>query len=707
VTSVPLAIDDLARARTRPRDGAKLGAWLLVVTGALLVAGALVLIVLAQRAGVPGDGHPSAGRLLARLVPGACMLVLGALVFAHLPRHPLGWIVCAAGIGTLLAAASSTYAIYSHFAHELPAEAWSAWLSEWASAPIVLVPAVALLLFPDGRIPSRRWRPALWCGLAGALLVALNGALGPGDDLEFQGNPFLSDATARSVGDPLGLGWLLMIIASLAGVAAIIGRRRTAAGEEREQLRILVHAGAVVTVAFIACAVGSVIAPAAFDVGAVAALTSLSVLAAAMGVAILRHRLYGLDVYVDRALVLSGTTLVLGGLYVAAVVLVGRALGQNVDLGVALPATALVAIAFHPVRERLHRGVNRLLHGQRDEPYAAMSQLGRRLGEAIDPAQVLPAMVETIAEALRLPYVAVELSGPASTQVVSHGTPAAGVALRLPLVHAGENVGTLVLGARAHGEPLSRVDRRLLEDFARSASAATSAVGLSIEVQRSRERLVTAREEERRRLRGDLHDGLGPTLAGAVLTIDAARRMLTSDPEAADALLDRAAASVEGTVSDVRRVVYGLRPPALDQLGLAGALRQQATTLSTLACDIDAPDPMPPLPAAVEVAAFRIAQEALTNVVRHADARHATVSITVGDAVEIEVRDDGRGLPDHHPQGVGLISMRERSTELGGSFAITRVPEGGTLLQARLPLALLVHTGPTTTKGPGDQGASE
>jgi signal transduction histidine kinase len=265
------------------------------------------------------------------------------------------------------------------------------------------------------------------------------------------------------------------------------------------------------------------------------------------------------------------------------------------------------------------------------------------------------------------------------------------VALRLPLVHAGERVGTLLVGARAHGETLGDADRRLLEDFARRASAAASAVALSVEVQRSRERLVTAREEERRRLRGDLHDGLGPTLAGAVLTIDAARRVLATDPEAADALLDRAAASVEGTVTDVRRVVYALRPPALDQLGLAGALRQQATTLSmgepALSCHVTAPDPVPPLPAAVEVAAFRIAQEALTNVARHAHARRAAVSIAVDDALHLEIRDDGIGLPEDPHPGVGLISMRERARELGGSFEITTAEPGGTLVRVQLPLA--------------------
>jgi signal transduction histidine kinase len=530
----------------------------------------------------------------------------------------------------------------------------------------------------------------VWAGLAATVLVALEGMLGTGDDLGFQGNPLLPDATARDLGDNLFIGWLLLFPAAIAGVAAIVVRRRTAEGEAREQLQLVGRAALVVFAAFLACAIGSVVAPAAFDVGGIAAVVSLTVLAATMGVAIVRHRLYGLDVYVNRALVLSGMTLVLGGLYVAAVLAVAGVLGQEVKLGVALPATALVAVAFQPVRDRLQRSVNRLLHGQRDEPYAAISGLGRRLGEAMAPAQVLPVMVQTIAEALRLPYVAVELAGTPGEPAAAHGTPAAGINLRLPLVHAGERVGTLLIGARAHGEPLAPADRRLLEDFARRASAAASAVSLSLEVQRSREQLVTAREEERRRLRGDLHDGLGPTLAGAVLTIDAARRVLATDPVAADALLDRAAASVEGTVSDVRRVVYGLRPPALDQLGLVGALRQHADALSAgaggLSSRVIGPEVLPSLPAAPEVAAFRIAQEAMTNVAHHAHAHHVTVVIAVGDTLAVEVRDDGTGLAADHHMGVGLTSMRERATELGGSFAIASEPDGGTTVRVALPL---------------------
>jgi signal transduction histidine kinase len=687
MTDVPLVAGTAARAGRR--DAPRARARALLAGGGLLLAAALVLLALIEAANAPSAERSSAAHELIRIASAAALLPIGALMLARAPAHPIGWLIAAAGLGKATANASDGYATYSHFVNTLPAGEWIGWVGEWAGATIILIPATALLLFPDGRLPSHRWRGALWCGLAATALIALNGALSPGDNLTFQGNPFLSDETARAVGDPFLVGWLLMVPATIAGIVAIAARRRSAAGDEREQLRVLERAATVVAIGFLACVVTSLAAPDAFDVGAVAALLSLTVLAAGMAVAILRHRLYGLDVFVDRAFVLSGLTVVLGGLYVAAVLGVGHLLGEDVRLGVALPATIVVAIAFQPLRERLQRGVNRLLHGQRDEPYAAISKLGRRLGEAMAPDEVLPVMVATIADTLRLPYAAVELSQAHGSPVVAHGTPAAGVALRLPLVHAGERVGTLIVGARTHGEPLAAADRRLLEDFARRASAAASAVALSVEVQRSRERLVTAREEERRRLRDDLHDGLGPTLAGAVLTIEAAQRVLTTDPSTANELLDRAATSIEGTVSDVRRVVYALRPPALDELGLTGALRQHAATLSShgdLTCDLAAPDPPPPLPAAVEVAAFRIAQEALTNVARHAHAHHATVTITVTDALRLEIRDDGRGLPADHRAGVGLTSMRERATELGGRFHISSPADGGTRVRVDLPL---------------------
>ena len=221
------------------------------------------------------------------------------------------------------------------------------------------------------------------------------------------------------------------------------------------------------------------------------------------------------------------------------------------------------------------------------------------------------------------------------------------------------------------------------------------ALRLSADLQRSRERLVEAREEERRRLRRDLHDGLGPQLSSQALTIDAALALMQRDPEAAEALLLELKADSQDAVADIRRLVYGLRPPALDDLGLLGALRETAAQYDAkgLNVSLKPPEDLPPLSAAVEVACYRIAQEALTNVARHSGAGACTVSLAIEDenVLRLEVRDDGRGMPDPMANsavrsGVGLTSMRERATELGGSLDVQQLPEGGTLVRARLPL---------------------
>jgi signal transduction histidine kinase len=702
MSAAPVAIDGRTRKFLPLQPPPRLTVGAIFAAGAVLLVLALTLTALVAAEDVPAAGRPGTLNHLIRLAAMMPLLPLGALMLIRLPRNAIGWILCGASLGIALAVAAQEYAVYSHFVSRLPAERWVGWFGEWAGGPTLAILTVALLLFPTGQLPSRRWRPVLWLGIAGPTLVWLSAFLGPGEDLQFISNPLSNTDTQHELSDAGGgIGWFLTLPAAAAGIAALVVRRRTASGEHREQLRLLLLAGVVVTLAFIACLVGSFVAAPGHDVGASAWWLALGFLAGTMAVAILRYRLYGLDVYVNRGLVYAALSVVLGGLYVAVVLGLGHLLGQNARLWIALPATALVAVAFQPIRDRLQRSVNRLLYGQRDEPYAAVSSLGRRLGEAIGPSEVLSAMVDTIADALRLPYVAVELADAAAGPAAIHGSPAAGIALQLPLVHGGDRVGTLVLGARAHGQALSDADRRLLEDFVRHAAAAVSGIALSSEVQRSRERLVSAREEERRRLSGDLHDGLGPTLAGAILMIEAARGLVSRDPAAVDGLLDRAAASIETTVGDIRRLVYGLRPPALDQLGLVGALRQHASALSTggdrqVDCAVLAPDPMPALPAAVEVAVFRIAQEALTNIARHAEAHVATVAITIDEALHLEIRDDGIGLPAKRHAGVGLTSMRERTAELGGSFDIDSTPNGGTIVRVQLPLVAAFNESDST-----------
>jgi signal transduction histidine kinase len=330
------------------------------------------------------------------------------------------------------------------------------------------------------------------------------------------------------------------------------------------------------------------------------------------------------------------------------------------------------------------------MYGERDEPYLVLSQLGHRLESTFAPGEVLSTIVETVAQALKLPYVAIALAVLDDFEIAAEYGDPVDQPLVLPLTYQAETIGQLICGPRSPGEPFNAAERQLLEDMAHQAGVAVHAVRLSADLQRSRERLVTTREEERRRLRRDLHDGLGPELASLILKLQAARNMIDRDPNAADSLLAELKTQVQEAIADIRRLVYNLRPPALDELGLIPAVRETAASHNMaggLRVEVEGPDAMPPLPAAVEVAAYRIAQEALHNVAKHARADSCVVRFTLKDALELEVLDNGVGPPDALRAGVGLTSMRERASELGGSFKFEPVAEGGARVYARLPLA--------------------
>jgi signal transduction histidine kinase len=415
---------------------------------------------------------------------------------------------------------------------------------------------------------------------------------------------------------------------------------------------------------------------------------TLTVIVITAGIAILRHRLYDIDVIINRTLVYGALSAGVIGLYVLLVGALGALFQSSGNLFVALLATGVAALLVQPLRARLQRAVNRLMYGDRDDPYAVLSRLSQQLKTTLAPTAVLPSIAKTIAQTLKLPYVALELThGDRLAIAAAYGHPA-GDPVQLPLVYQAETVGQLLVAPRAPGEAFTPAERRLLEDIALQAGVAVHAVRLTADLQRSRERLVTAREEERRRLRRDLHDGLGPQLASLTLTLAAARELLRQDVDAADRLLQELSIHTQAAIADIRRVVYDLRPPALDDLGLVLALREQAEHYSQagLQITINTPEHLPPLPAAVEVAAYRIVQEALTNVVRHAQARTCTVCLTLGDALDVEIRDDGVGLPPGVRAGVGLTSMRERTAELGGMCRIESMPGRGTCIHARLPL---------------------
>jgi signal transduction histidine kinase len=570
-------------------------------------------------------------------------------------------------------------------------------------------------IFPDGRLVPRwlRWMVAPMLAL-GVLYV-----FAP------YSSPFLPGHWTVFVQI---LAWLLFIVSTVAG--PVYRYRFVANALQRQQIKLVVFGVVAAVVGFTTVILLLVVFPqlarpgvarvvADMGTGTVLAVSFL-LIPLSIGVAVLRSRLWDIDILISRTLVYAALTSGIVGLYVLTVGYLSLAFRTGSNLLISLVASGVVAVLFQPLRAWLQRGVNRLLFGQRDDPYGVLARLDGRLALAIPAETVLPTIVETVGTALKLPYAAITLvsatpqhpaaqhpaaqhpaaqhpaarspdeRSPQERIAATYGTTTATApaVLRLPLSYGAETVGYLHHVPRPGETSFGSADRRLLDDLAHHAGVVVHAVRLTDDLQRARERLVTAREEERRRLRRDLHDGLGPQLASLTLSLAAAREFLSRDPAAADTLLEHLTQHVQDAVADVRRLVYALRPPALDDLRLVGALRDQAARYSQggLLVTVEAFPNLDPLPAAVEVAAYRICSEALTNVVRHAHAQTCTIRLQLAaSALSIEIADDGVGIElGSAGRGVGLRSMRERAEELGGSCLIEPRAGGGTRVVARL-----------------------
>lgn len=630
------------------------------------------------------------------LVPGVIGFAgMGCVLLAKRPHHPMGPLLCLLGLAAAASDLAFAYERYTlvHSPGALPFAIPVLWANIWAGVPAVSIALVLLLVFPEGRLLSWRWRPALWVALAFTPLWVAGYAFAPqtmGSYLRNLPNPY---ATVSA--HPLFEGLQLLAVACVlsaaaAALASMVLRWRRADRVGRQQLKWLL--------AVLPVAAASWIVADAVNLGAGSLATVLSVglgslagvlMPVAIGVAVLRYRLYEIDILLNRAVLYGSLTAVVAGVYLA-VVAVARALfGVERSLVVQVLATVLAAAALWPLRGRVQQRVDRLFYGDRGAPYEALARLGRRVEEAADTESALDSVVKTIADSLRLPYAALELRlGDGWTPAAAYGEPSS-QAVAFPLISHRETVGRLLVGTRAPGEELGPDDERLLADLARQAGPATHAVALRQALDASRARLVTTREEERRRLRRDLHDGLGPTLAGLTLGLDTAGARAAGQPDLRE-LLGRLKAETQRAVTDVRRIVYGLRPPALDELGLAGALREEVARLRceapALAVTLDVPgDDLAGLPAAVEVACYRIMVEALTNVARHAHATECSVRIQLDHDLRVEMDDDGVGMAEGWRSGVGIASMRERVAELGGELVIEPGVPHGTRIAARLP----------------------
>ncbi|HEV2257450.1 MAG TPA: sensor histidine kinase [Streptosporangiaceae bacterium] len=615
---------------------------------------------------------------------GLALSACGALLAWHRPRNPVGWLFLAGGIAYATSAAAAQVVGFGATA------GWNAGVLRtgaslftlaWPLAIGLCVP-MALLLFPDGRPPGPRWRWLIWAITVEALLFELMFA-SPGS--QTFGSRSVTPYLALPSHDRLGAVWAATNIAWAAilalVLASLVARYRRGGDVERRQLLWLVLA-VVVVLAYAGLAWGI------FGAGPVLGLLVIPLIPAAVTIAILRDQLLDIRLVVSRTLVYGLLTAAAAGAYVGLVALLDVLVRSRVSLGSAIAASIVVAIGFNPARVRLQRLIDRALYGDRRDPVRAVSLVGERLVGT--GAAGLAGVLEALCESLRLPFAVVRY-GPA--EAAAHGT-APELLHSIGLRYDGIRIGELIVGVRTGQRRLGSPDLAVLELLAGPLALALHATALSAALQESRVGIVAAREEERRRLRRDLHDGLGPALTGIAFKADAARNTLLADPVRASELIGQLRADTTAAIGDIRRLVYGLRPPALDDLGLIGSLRQQSARLAqrpdgtSLAVQLDAPEDMPPLPAAVEVAAYRIVTEAMTNAARHSGATSIKIRLALpdGDDLRIEVSDDGAGPPSSWQAGFGLISMRERAAELGGSCEAGPAPDGGGRVTASLPL---------------------
>lgn len=522
------------------------------------------------------------------------------------------------------------------------------------------------------------------------------------------------------------IGYLITLLCAI--IAGVVKYKREYQEQERWQLRWFISGGVTIVLLNVLLTRLPFVmnSPELLNANGRALLDSL--FPVLVGVVIVSRRVYGIEFFFNRALVYASLTALAALVYVLAINVLRSLLPLPSRIWDFL-ALLTIALLLQPARQIVQRLIDRTLYGARHEPITVFTLMGKRLESAPQPNQMISAIAETVGDSLKLPYVCVAQEKHERWQVLADyarksdnrpsaealqtllGTP---VNARTPwarwdISFQGAGLGALLVSARSPGERLTRDERNLLGALAQPIGAAIYAMRLTDDLRHSRQQILETREEERRRIGRDLHDGLGPTMASFVLELGAARNLIAQHPQDATTVLTELQPRLTAAVEDIRRLVHDLRPPALDTLGLIRAVSQQANRIQDsmprslareLRIDVIADEALPPLTAAVETAAYHIAREAMTNVIKHAHASQCTVSLRArpassegpaalsGPVLILDVTDNGVGLNATMAEtpGVGLSSMRRRAQELDGAFEITPAQPTGTHIRATLPL---------------------
>ncbi|MEU0479424.1 sensor histidine kinase [Streptosporangium sp. NPDC006013] len=660
---------------------------LAVLSPALVVAAMLIF------AGLPEEWLPPV-TVTPLTAAGVTFPAVGAFLIAHRPRLKLAWLMCAGGLGGAVYDFSQATALESAARGDLALAGLLRFPAQVGWAACTLALEILLPLYsPDGRLPSRRWRAVVLLGVVSVGAETARKFVRPDPPLEDSPfpavipNPLQIPALAPYDSVMVVLIWTGIFVAIPLAALSLLPRFRRADPAGRRQIGWPLSAFA----GYIVFMLMSLVAPELYWLSVLwAALVPV-----AMVFSVMRYRLYGIDTIISRTFVAAGLLAVVGGVYFGVAAL-SSLMVSGFDQIAGLVTALFTGAFFQPLRRMLQRAVDRLLYGPVGDPRVLAERLVQEMRRG-DPAQALASVIGVLREGLAVQGVMVEVTGGEPGDQVSVASMVSGQVgdspREVPLVWHGEQVGRLLVGPPTPRRFPAAHDERVLETLVPYAADVAHALRMAADLQGSRERILTAREEERRRLRRDLHDGLGQTLSRMAMTINMARLSLKTSPEAADGLLRELRSGMDAVTGDIRQLVYGLRPPALDDLGLAAAVQALAGPAAPEgpATEVSVEGDLTDLPAAVEVAVYRIAQEALTNVRRHARATRVRVELRrEPETLRLLIADDGVGLPPKRRSGVGLASMRERTAELGGLCLISGEPGEGTTVEVTLPVPTTV-----------------